>query len=256
MGSDLPRRFARRDMMPQLFGGEEAVNQERPNRARGKKKNNADQASTDVTSQALALLQVDLEQVYQEHRSYTNRIHSMVAVALTIASAPMVVGAALLSSNVVSRPELESLSAAPAVLGLVSILAGAANTVPLTFIVDSQINALYCVRAINRFRGVYVDLMRLAVPGMEQYKPFLPVGSHGIRSFKATGTTGVLAAALSLINGLYVASGVVIMTRLAQAWFFPLLIVCSGAGYGVYALKTLASDREWRRHDAELLRAL
>lgn len=207
----------------------------------GQEKAKADQASPELTNQILRFLQIDLEQVYQEHRSYTNRIQSTLAIVLTIASAPLLVGAALLSSEVVSTDELQSISAAPFVLGLVLIVAGVGNTVPFIFIVDSQVNALYCVRAINHFRGVYVQLMRAGIPGMEHYQPALPVDWHSPRAFKPTGTAGILVVALTLINALYVSSGIIIVSNVAQAMFFPLLLVLWGAEYAVYVLKTRAS---------------
>ncbi|MCQ3921642.1 MAG: hypothetical protein DPW13_11900 [Planctomycetes bacterium] len=161
-------------------------------------------------SQTLALIAIDFQQVYEEHRTAENMAHSMLKISLSLLALPLLALGALLAAGRIDPKADLSLMSLPQPVALLMIFTAILDIVPLFYVIENHTNETNCKHAINGFRSLYVQLKAsTSQPILLAWQPLLSVDTTLPSSSSLLSSGHILFCALAFFNSLYMAAGVV-----------------------------------------------
>ncbi|MCL4873545.1 hypothetical protein KJ039_05645 [bacterium] len=169
--------------------------------------------SESVHSKVLDCIITDLGQIYIQLRQAESAAHNMLKISLTILVFPLIATAAIMTTEQIHNQIFNnsfSLFNLPEVLAGLVLVTGFLNFLPLYYMIEYHQTEIYCKRAINNLRGLYIECLK-----KEPFKDMIKEWKHDEAALKTDskfprivrvfGSLTMTVVLFSAFNALYVA---------------------------------------------------
>lgn len=161
----------------------------------------------------LDLLKIDFNNMYAVSIAAGDERVKMLQLSLTLAAAPFAAVTALLSAKVITPEELTTWKDIPGMIFAFLVGFGLLGVVPLMRFAETTRTHLRTLRAVNNFRWLYSEALRVSIFEKYQWKHSLPVDPTFPQMFRVRRWDVINAFALSSVNAAFLSVGIIGLSK-------------------------------------------